>query len=299
MPAEGLEWLPREQLLTFEEIARIARILIGLGVGSIKLTGGEPLVRRDLPRLVAMLRALGPDLDISLTTNGYLLGQEAPGLADAGLDRVTVSCDSLLRHRFADMTLRDALEDVMGGIEAAAAAGLHPVKINAVVIRDKNDDEVVEFARLARTTGYEVRFIEYMPLDAQDEWDSTTLVPGREILERIGQAFPLVPISRDDAAPATTFAFTDGAPGRVGIIPSVTEPFCDSCDRLRLTADGHLLACLFALEETNLRDPLRAGASDDELAELARGCVAAKWAGHRIGTADFVKPARSMSQIGG
>ena len=299
MPAEGLEWLPREQLLSFEEITHITRVLVGLGVRSIKLTGGEPLVRRDLPRLVTMLRELGPELDISLTTNGYLLGQEAPGLADAGLDRVTVSCDSLLRHRFADMTLRDALDDVMQGIEAAAAAGLLPVKINAVVIRGKNDDEVVGFARLARVTGYEVRFIEYMPLDAQDDWDATTLVPGREVLDRIGEAFPLVPVSGGDSAPATTFGFSDGAPGRVGIIPSVTEPFCDSCDRLRLTADGHLLACLFALEETNLRDPLRAGASDRHIADLAQACVASKWAGHRIGAADFVKPSRSMSQIGG
>ena len=299
MPAEGLDWLPREQLLSFEEIQRIARMLVGLGIRSIKLTGGEPLVRRDLPHLVAMLRELGDDLDISLTTNGYLLGEAAPELARAGLDRVTVSCDSLLKHRFAEMTLRDAFEDVMRGIEAAAAAGLRPVKMNAVVIRNQNDDEVVEFARLARATGYEVRFIEYMPLDAQDEWDATTLVPGREIIAIISEVFPLVPASDKDGAPATTFAFADGAPGSVGIIPSVTEPFCDSCNRLRLTADGHLLACLFSLEETNLRDPLRAGASDEQLGELARACVAAKWAGHRIGAVDFVKPTRSMSQIGG
>lgn len=299
MPAEGLQWLPREQLLTFEEIQRIARMLVGLGIRSIKLTGGEPLVRRDLHRLVSMLRDLGPELDISLTTNGYLLGEAAPGLARAGLNRVTVSCDSLLKHRFADMTLRDALEDVMRGIESAASSGLHPVKVNVVVIRGKNDDEVVGFARLARSTGYEVRFIEYMPLDAQDEWDATTLVPGREIIATIAEAFPLEQRSDGGGAPASTFAFADGAPGRVGIIPSVTEPFCDSCDRLRMTADGHLLACLFSLEETNLRDPLRAGASDDELGELARACVAAKWAGHRIGAVDFVKPSRSMSQIGG
>ena len=299
MPAEGLEWLPREQLLSFEEIQRIARMLVGLGIRSIKLTGGEPLVRRELPRLVSMLRELGDELDISLTTNGYLLGEAAPELAQAGLDRVTVSCDSLLKPRFAEMTLRDAFEDVMGGIEAAAAAGLRPVKINAVVIRNQNDDEVVEFARLARSTGYQVRFIEYMPLDAQDEWDATTLVPGREIIAAIAEVFPLAPASDGDGAPATTFAFADGAPGRVGIIPSVTEPFCDSCDRLRLTADGHLLACLFSLEETNLRDPLRAGATDEQLGELARACVASKWAGHRIGAVDFVKPARSMSQIGG
>ncbi|HJR46319.1 MAG TPA: GTP 3',8-cyclase MoaA [Actinomycetota bacterium] len=298
MPAEGLQWLPRAELLSFEEIRRIAGVLVGLGIRSIKLTGGEPLVRRELPKLVSMLRAIDPALDLSLTTNGYLLADTAAELADAGLDRVTVSCDSLLKHRFAEMTLRDALDEVLDGIKTAASAGLRPVKVNAVVIRGQNDDEVVSFARLARETGYAVRFIEYMPLDAQDEWDSSTLVPGREILARISEVFPLQP-KGDDSSPATTFGFADGSPGGVGIIASVTEPFCDACDRLRLTADGNLLACLFSLEETNLRDPMRAGASDEEIVELARACVAGKWAGHRIGAPDFVRPVRSMSQIGG
>jgi cyclic pyranopterin phosphate synthase len=246
-----------------------------------------------------MIRALSDDLDISVTTNGYLLAGMAERLRDAGLDRVTVSCDSLVKHRFAEMTLRDALDEVMEGLRVSAALGLTPVKINTVVIRGHNEDEVVEFAELARSTGYEVRFIEYMPLDAQDQWSADGVVPGSEILARIAEKFELVPDTDDEPEPATPFRFADGAPGRIGVIPSVTEPFCDTCNRLRLTADGQLRACLFALEETDLRGPLRAGASDDELAALARECVAAKWAGHRIGKADFVRPSRSMSMIGG
>lgn len=303
MPAEGLEWLPKTQLLSFEEITRIARVLVGCGVRSVKLTGGEPLVRHDLPGLVAMLRALDPGLDISLTTNGYLLRNSAPSLREAGLDRVTVSCDSLIRHRFADLTLRDALDEVLQGLRVAARNGLAPVKVNAVVIRGINDDEMIPFAEFARETGYEVRFIEYMPLDAQDVWDRTSLVPGREVIEAIDTIYPLADASdgtsEERSAPATSFRFADGSPGGVGIIPSVTEPFCDTCNRLRLTADGQLLSCLFSLDETDLRGPLREGASDAELAALAAACVAGKWAGHRIGDLDFVRPTRSMSQIGG
>jgi cyclic pyranopterin phosphate synthase len=299
MPPEGLPWLPKDQLLTYEEIERLARVLIESGVRSIKVTGGEPLVRRDVDVLVRKLRALGDDLDLSITTNGFLLAKAAAALKDAGLDRVTVSCDSLVRHRFAEMTLRDALEEVMDGLRVSAELGLTPVKINCVVIRGKNEDEAVEFARLARSTGYDVRFIEYMPLDAQDEWSSTGVVPGAEIIEGISAAYPLQPDTDEEPEPVTPYRFADGAPGRVGVIPSVTQPFCDTCNRLRLTADGHLRACLFSLEETNLRDPLRDGASDDELAELARACVEEKWSGHRIGRDDFVKPERSMSMIGG
>ena len=299
MPPEGLPWLPKDEILSFEEIARITGMLVEYGVRSLKVTGGEPLVRREVPRLVRMLRALGDDLDISITTNGYLLAQHAEELRDAGLDRVTVSCDSLIKHRFKEMTLRDALDEVLEGLRVSAELGLAPVKINTVVLRDTNEDEVVEFARLARATGYEVRFIEYMPLDAQDSWDAASVVAGAEIIERVAEAFELVPDTDEQPEPATPYRFADGAPGRIGVIPSVTQPFCDSCNRLRLTADGALRACLFALEETDLRGPLRAGASDDEIAELARACVAAKWAGHRIGQDDFVKPARSMSMIGG
>ncbi len=298
MPPEGLNWMARDELLTFEEMTRVVRVLVDSGVRSLKVTGGEPLVRREVPTLVGMLRAIDPGLDISLTTNGYLLADHAAALADAGLDRVTVSCDSLIKHRFAEMTLRDALDKVMEGLDAAAANHLGPIKINTVMMRGHNDDEAGAFARLARATGYEVRFIEYMPLDAQGAWDAASVVPGAEVIAAIDDLFPLVP---DGGAgePATTYCFADGAPGKVGIIPSVTAPFCDSCDRLRLTADGQLRACLFSLDETDLRGPLREGASDDDLAELARSCVASKWAGHRIGKADFVAPARSMSMIGG
>jgi GTP 3',8-cyclase len=299
MPPEGLPWLPRSEILSFEEITRVAGILIESGVRSIKITGGEPLVRRDVPRLVRMIRGLDADLDMSVTTNGFLLESMAEALAGAGLDRVTVSCDSLIKHRFAEMTLRDALEKVLAGLEAAARHGLTPIKINTVVIRNHNEDEVAAFAELARRTGYEVRFIEYMPLDAQDEWTVDGVVPGSEIIERIAAEFPLVPDTDLEPEPATPYRFADGAPGRVGVIPSVTDPFCDTCNRLRLTADGQLRACLFSLEETDLRGPVRAGASDDDIAQLARECVAAKWSGHRIGKVDFVKPARSMSMIGG
>jgi GTP 3',8-cyclase len=298
MPPEGMPWLPREELLTYEEITRITSVLVSLGVNSIKLTGGEPLVRRDLHVLVEMLRGLSDSLDISLTTNGFLLAETAEPLAGAGLDRVTVSCDSLITHRFAEMTLRDALGQVFTGIEAAAAAGLVPIKINAVVMRDFNEDELVEFARLARNTGYEVRFIEYMPLDAQDEWSARKVVPAAEILDRISHHFPLV-AQEAGPDPAASFAFADGAPGRIGVIAPVTEPFCESCDRLRLTADGQLRSCLFSLEETDLKTPLRAGSPDEDIALLARECVAAKWSGHRIGQDDFVRPGRSMSSIGG
>jgi GTP 3',8-cyclase len=299
MPPEGLPWLPKDEILSFEEITRIARILVESGVDSIKVTGGEPLVRRDVDVLVRQLRSLDENLDMSITTNGFLLGKHAPALADAGLDRVTVSCDSLVKHRFAEMTLRDALDEVLHGLEISAEYGLTPIKINTVVIRGHNEDEAVDFARLARRTGYEVRFIEYMPLDAQDEWSADGVVPGAEVLDRIKAEFDLVPDTDDQPEPATPYRFADGAPGRIGVIPSVTDPFCDTCNRLRLTADGQLRACLFSLEETDLRGPLRAGATDDELAELARACIAAKWAGHRIGKPDFVKPARSMSMIGG
>ena len=299
MPPEGMPWLPKESLLTYEELTRLASILVGLGVDSIKVTGGEPLVRRDVDVLVRSLRALSDDLDLSVTTNGYLLGTAAPLLADAGLDRVTVSCDSLLRHRFKEMTLRDALDDVMAGIRTAAANGLTPIKINTVVIRGQNDDEILSFAELARDTGYDVRFIEYMPLDAQQEWDAAGVVPGAEIIETIAAEYRLTQDHDPHPEPATPYRFADGAPGRIGVIPSVSAPFCDSCNRLRLTADGQMRACLFSLEETDLRGPLRAGASDEELASLMIDCVARKWSGHRIGRPDFQRPARSMSMIGG
>jgi cyclic pyranopterin phosphate synthase len=298
MPAEGLEWLPKSEILSFEELTRLLALFVRLGVRSLKVTGGEPTVRADLPKLVRMFREVGPDLDISITTNGALLDRLAAPLAEAGVDRATVSCDSLLRHRFAEMTRRDALEKVLAGLRAAEEAGLTPIKINCVVIGGTNDDEVVDFARWARETGYEVRFIEYMPLDAEHAWERAKVVPSARILEAIDAAYSIEPAGHDNE-PATSYRFTDGAPGRVGVIASVTEPFCETCNRLRLTAEGMVRACLFALEETDLRAPMRAGASDDELEGLIRSTVWRKWSGHRINHPDFVQPERSMSMIGG
>jgi cyclic pyranopterin phosphate synthase len=298
MPAEGLAWLPKSEILTFEESTRLLGIFVGLGVRSIKVTGGEPTVRADLPTLVRMFREVGPELDISITTNGVLLDRLAGPLAEAGVDRATVSCDSLMRHRFAEMTRRDALDKVFAGLKAAEEAGLTPIKINTVVIGGTNDDEVVEFARWSRETGYEVRFIEYMPLDAEHAWERAKVVPSAQILETIATAYPLSPIGHANE-PATSYAFADGAPGRIGVIASVTEPFCDTCNRLRLTAEGQVRACLFSLEETDLRVPMRDGSADNELAGLIRATVWRKWSGHRINHADFVQPARSMSMIGG
>jgi cyclic pyranopterin phosphate synthase len=298
MPAEGLRWLPKTEILTFEELTRLLSIFVGLGVRSIKVTGGEPTVRADLPRLIGMFREAGPNLDISMTTNGVLLERLAAPLAEAGLDRVTVSCDSLMRHRFAELTRRDALDGVLAGIRAAVDAGLEPIKINCVVIGGQNEDEVVDFARWSRETGYVVRFIEYMPLDAEHAWERGKVVASRSIAEAVDEAFPLVALAAD-GEPARRFAFADGAPGGIGLISSVTEPFCDTCNRVRLTAEGEVRACLFALEETDLRGPMRAGADDAALEGLIRRSVWRKWSGHRINHPDFVQPERSMSAIGG
>jgi cyclic pyranopterin phosphate synthase len=298
MPAEGLNWLPKEQILTFEELTRLLRLFVKLGVRSVKVTGGEPTVRADLPVLIRMFRDVAPDLDLSMTTNGVLLERLAQPLADAGLDRVTVSLDSLLRHRFEEMTRRDALERVLAGIQAAETAGLVPIKINCVVIGGTNESEVVDFADWSRRHGHTVRFIEYMPLDAQHAWERNKVVPSRRILEAIHAVFPLVP-EGPDHEPATSYRFADGSRGGIGVIGSVTEPFCDTCDRLRITAEGEVRACLFALEETDLRGPMRAGAGDAELEALIRADVWGKWSGHRINHPDFVQPERSMSAIGG
>jgi GTP 3',8-cyclase len=298
MPAEGLAWLPKSEILTFEELTRLLQLLVRLGVRSLKVTGGEPTVRADLPTLIRMFREVGPDLDISITTNGMLLDRLAGPLAEAGVDRATVSCDSLLRHRFAEMTRRDALDRVLAGLFAAEAAGLTPIKINTVVIAGTNDDEVVDFAAWARDTGYEVRFIEYMPLDAEHAWERAKVVPAARVLEAIDAVYPLE-ASSHGVEPATTYRFVDGAPGAVGVIASVTEPFCDTCNRLRLTAEGAFRTCLFGLEETDLRGPLRSGATDAGLETAIRDAVWTKWSGHRINHADFVQPVRSMSMIGG
>jgi len=298
MPAEGLKWLPKDEILTFEELTRLLRIFVSLGVRSIKVTGGEPSVRADLPTLVSMLREVGPELDMSMTTNGILLDRLAEPLARAGLDRVTVSCHSLMPHRFEGMTRRDALDKVLVGLWAAQDAGLTPIKINCVVIGGENQDEVVDFATWARQTGYVVRFIEYMPLDAEHAWERAKVVPSRQIVDAIDHVFPLAS-EGPDHEPAATYRFAVGAPGGIGVIASVTEPFCETCNRLRLTAEGQVRSCLFALEELDLREPLRGGATDGELASIIRTAAWRKWSGHRINHPDFVQPDRSMSMIGG
>lgn len=296
MPAEGLEWLPREELLTFEEIERVARLLVeDYGVESIRLTGGEPTVRARLTTLVGMLSRLPADL--CLTTNGATLETMAAPLAEAGLKRINVSLDSLRRDRFEELTLRDGLPAVLAGIDRAIEVGLNPVKVNVVVMRGVNDDEVLSFARFGREHGVVVRFIEFMPLDADEAWSDSAVVTQEEIVGIIGEEFPLVPVERT-SAPATRFRYEDGA-GEFGVVASVTRKFCDTCDRVRLTADGQFRNCLFAVDEFDLRGLLRSGAADAEIGEMFERAVGAKWAGHGIGTVNFIRPARSMSQIGG
>jgi GTP 3',8-cyclase len=303
MPEEGMHWLPKAEVLTYEEIARIARVCVErYGFEAIRLTGGEPLVRAHVPRLVEMLSGL--DVDLALTTNGVKLPELAHDLAAAGLRRVNVSLDTLQRDRFIALTRRDELDRVLAGIDAALDAGLTPVKINAVVIRGINDDEVVDLAKFGRDRGVGVRFIEFMPLDAQGEWSNDKVVPAREILDRIDAAFPLADVAAAHVEPAERWEYTDGR-GDVGVIASVTEPFCDNCDRVRVTAEGQFRTCLFAIEEFDLRAELRAPGGlaaadlDDRLAAVIERAVGTKWSGHRIGQVDFIRPGRSMSQIGG
>jgi len=296
MPEEGMTWLPREEVLTFEELERVARLLVERhGITSIRLTGGEPTVRAHLPVLVGKLASL--PVDLALTTNGATLRTVAGALADAGLRRVNVSLDSLRPERFAEVTRRDELHNVLDGIDAALEAGLTPVKVNVVVVRGVNDDEIVDLARFGRERGVTVRFIEFMPLDGGDAWRSDQVVPQTEIVERIAAVFPLEAVQRG-SEPAERFRYTDGG-GEVGVIPSVTRPFCEQCDRIRLTADGQLRNCLFSLEDHDLRGLLRSGASDDDVSGAIEACVGAKWAGHAINQVQFVRPRRSMSQIGG
>ena len=294
---EDITWLPREEILTFEEIERVAKVMVGcFGVQSVRLTGGEPTVRAELPALVERLARL--PVELSMTTNGVTLGRLAGPLKRAGLKRVTVSLDSLRRERFARIAGRDMLVQVLAGIEAALEAGLHPVKVNSVLMRGVNDDEVLDLASFGRRLGVEVRFIEFMPLDAAGEWSSATVVPAAEVVAKVGAVYPLEPLDCGGHEPAELFRYRDGA-GRLGVIASVTKPFCASCDRVRLSADGQLRSCLFALRERDLRTMLRSGATDEDLAMAVEEEVALKWAGHSIGKVNFVRPARSMSQIGG
>jgi cyclic pyranopterin phosphate synthase len=298
MPEEAT-FAPREHILTYEEIIRLAGLMTTLGVDRFRLTGGEPTVRRDLPTLVRGLHALPGVCDLSLTTNGARLAELARPLYEAGLRRLNVSLDSLDREKFARVTRRDFLSDVLEGLREAKRAGFDPIKVNAVAMRDFTEEELVAFARLGREEGYEVRFIEFMPLDGDNAWDRSRILSAEEIREAIGAVFPLVlDPATPPSDPARRYRFADGR-GGIGIIASVTEPFCGSCNRLRLTADGKLRYCLFALEETDLKASMRAGAVDEDLAWMVVDTVARKWAGHMINAAGFVKPERNMSQIGG
>ena len=299
---EEMTWLPRSDVLTFEEFERLAGLMVErYGVESIRLTGGEPTVRANLAVLVAKLAALrtetGP-IDVAMTTNGATLRLLATRLRAAGLRRVNISLDTLDRERFAAMTRRDELPSVLDGIAAAREAGFDPVKINAVVMRGVNDDEIVDLATFGRRHAVEMRFIEWMPLDASGGWDIGQVVGQDEIVARIDAAYPLEPVAARGAAPADRWRYLDGG-GTIGVIPSVTKPFCGDCDRVRLTADGQFRTCLFSTDEADLRGALRRGETDDQLAALIESAVAGKWAGHHINQVDFVRPARSMSQIGG
>lgn len=289
--------MAREDLLTYEELTRVARVCVDrFGFDGIRLTGGEPTVRANLPVLIEQLSSLG--VDLSLTTNGTTLTNLAPSLVDAGLERINISLDSLQRERFEQITRRDELDKVFDGIDAAVRSGLSPVKINCVVMRGVNDDEIVDFARFGRERGVTVRFIEFMPLDAQGEWTNEQVVTKAEIVAAIGEVFALEPVAERESDPAARWRYVDGG-GEFGVIPSVTEAFCESCDRVRLTADGMLRHCLFATRELDLRSLLRGGATDDELAAAITAEVGAKWAGHQINQVHFIRPTRSMSQIGG
>jgi GTP 3',8-cyclase len=297
MPAQGLPWLEREELLTYEELARVIALLASMGVRDLRLTGGEPLLRRELWRLVEQVAPLVDDL--SLTTNGVLLPAQVEELVRAGLRRVNVSLDALDPERFAEITRRDQLDRVLAGLAAAEARPeLRPVRVNVVAIRGFTEPEVLAFAELARSRPFEVRFIEYMPLDADHAWEPADVLTGEEVRAIVEAAYPLEPVGRERHGTSRRWRFADGA-GELGFINPVSEPFCGDCNRIRLTAEGQLRTCLFSLGETDLRGPLRAGASDAELEALVRAAVWRKELKHRVNDPGFVQPARSMSRIGG
>ena len=299
MPAEGLPWLERSALLSYEEIERIVRLLASMGVHDVRLTGGEPLVRRELWRLVEALSAIEDVHDLSLTTNGYLLTRQVDDLVRAGLKRINVSLDSLAPDRFFQLTRRDSLQQVLEGLEAAQQhPELRPIKINVVALKDFTEDEVLRFAEFARRHPYEVRFIEFMPLDADRTWTREKVLPNRDIVAMIDAVYPLEAVGRERHGTARRYRFADGI-GEMGFISPVTEPFCGDCNRIRITAEGELRTCLFSMTETDLREPLRAGASDAELETIIRDAVWRKELKHHVNDPGFVQPARTMSRIGG
>jgi cyclic pyranopterin phosphate synthase len=299
MPADGLPWLDRDEILTFEEIERVVRVLAEMGVTDLRLTGGEPLVRREFPRLVGMLARIDGLEDLSLTTNAYLLERDADALVEAGITRVNVSIDSLQRDRFFQMTRRDSLPKVLRGLEAIARhPAVRPIKVNAVAMRGFTEEEALPFAEFARSTSYQVRFIEFMPLDGDHSWSSDQVLTGEEIRAIIHRVYPLEERPREPHATARVFRFKDGR-GEIGFINPVSEPFCADCNRIRLTADGKLRTCLFSLHETDLRTALRGGASDDGLEAILREAVWRKELKHHVGERGFRQPPRTMSAIGG
>ena len=299
MPAEGLPWLDREEILTFEEITRLVGLFGAMGVHDVRLTGGEPLVRRDFPRLAGMLAGIENVHDLSVTTNGYLLERDAEALVRAGINRFNVSVDSLQKDRFFELTRRDALPQVLRGLDKLAEyPEAHPIKINAVAMRGFTEEEAIPFAEFARRTPYEVRFIEFMPLDADHAWTADQVLTGAEIRAAIDAVYPLEPEPREPHATARIYRFKDGR-GRIGFINPVSEPFCGDCNRVRLTADGRLRTCLFSLNETDLRTPLREGAGDRDLEQIIRDAVWRKELKHHVGEPGFIQPARTMSAIGG
>jgi cyclic pyranopterin phosphate synthase len=299
MPAEGLPWLERAEVLSFEEIERLVAVMAPMGVTDLRLTGGEPLVRRDFPRLVSMLARVPGIEDLSLTTNGYLLERDADALVDAGITRVNVSIDTLQKDRFFQITRRDSLPQVLRGLEAIARhERVWPVKVNAVAMRGFTEEEAIPFAEFARSTSFQVRFIEFMPLDGDHSWSPDQVLTGDELREIIDRVHPLEEAPREPHATARVFRFADGQ-GEIGFINPVSEPFCADCNRIRMTADGKLRTCLFSLHETDLREPLRSGASDAELEQIIRAAVWRKELKHRVGEPGFRQPPRTMSAIGG
>ena len=299
MPADGLPWLDRDDVLSFEELERLVRILSEMGVHDVRLTGGEPLVRREFPRLAGMLAALPDVRDLAVTTNGFLLERDAAALVGAGVHRFNVSIDALQRDRFFELTRRDALPRVLAGLDALAAfPQAHPIKVNAVAMRGFTETEILPFARFARERPFEVRFIEFMPLDADHAWTPEQVLTGEEIRAEIHAHWPLEAEPREPSATARVYRFADGR-GRIGFINPVSEPFCGDCNRIRITAEGRLRTCLFSLNETDLRTPMRGGVGDDDLEQLIRDAVWRKELKHHVNEPGFVQPSRTMSAIGG
>jgi cyclic pyranopterin phosphate synthase len=294
---ERPEWLERSRILTYEEMTRLASIAVRHGVRSVRVTGGEPLVRQDVPDLVRMLKAIPGLEEVTLTTNAMFLRRDAEALRDAGLDRINVSLDTLRPDRFEQLARRPGLEETLDGMAAAEEAGFGPLKVNCVAMRGINDDEILDFARWGRDTGRDVRWIEFMPLEGDSIWSEASVIPLQEIVDTIRDAYPCEEVNQG-SNPAREFVYSDGG-GRFGVIASVTQAFCGQCDRVRITADGGFRTCLFSTSATDLKEPIRSGATDDALADLMAGAVMRKWAGHSIGDDAFERPDRAMNAIGG